>query len=274
MTTEPVRASAEWLRLREPPDAQARATELVEELLPDLATERAMQIHDFGCGTGSMARWLAPQLGGPQHWVMYDRDAALLDLVAADPPDTAADGSPVTVETRQRDITRLDPDELVGASLITASALLDMMTAEELERLVATCASAGCPTLITLSVTGRVDLTPADPLDQRLAEAFNAHQRRVSGEGMRLGPDAVVQAVAGFARRGLDVVVRPSPWRLGPHHDALLAEWFTAWLAVASEQQPELGAVTPAYARRRLADAAHGRLAVTVHHQDVLARPR
>ena len=181
MTTEPVRASAGWLALREPADAAARATELVEELRPFLANDRPTEVHDLGCGTGSMARWLAPRLPGPQHWVLYDRDAELLPLAAAEPPRAASDGAPVSVETRQRDITQLDPGELAGASLVTASALLDMMTAEELGRLVSTCAEPGCPVLITLTVTGRVDLTPADPSDRLFAEAFNEHQRRVAG---------------------------------------------------------------------------------------------
>jgi SAM-dependent methyltransferase len=275
MTTEQVRASSEWLTMREPADAAARSTELVEMIRPHQATDgRGTEIHDLGCGTGSMARWLAAQLTGPQHWVLYDRDATLLTLVATDPPDEASDGAPVTVETRRRDITRLDPGELAGASLITASALLDMMTAEELQRLVAACARPGCAVLITLTVTGRVDLTPADPLDQRVTEAFNAHQRRATGAGRRLGPDAVGAALDGFTRLGLDVVVRPSPWRLGPHQSRLAAEWFTGWLAAACEQRPELGAVAPLYARRRLAEAAAGRLSITVHHQDLLARPR
>lgn len=271
--SEPVRASPEWLTLREPADAAARATELVEMIRPHLATDGRTEIHDLGCGTGSMARWLAAQVSGPQHWVLYDRDAELLSLVAADPPE-ASDGAPVTVETHRRDITGLDPGELAGASLITASALLDMMTAEELERLVFTCARARCAVLISLTVTGRVDLTPADPLDQRVADAFNAHQRRATGAGGLLGPDAVRAAVDGFTRWGLDVVVRPSPWRLGPHQSDLTAEWFTGWLTAACEQRPELDAVATSYARRRLAEAAAGRLSVTVHHQDLLARPR
>ena len=274
MTTESVRASSEWLLMREPADAAARARELVETLRAHLATDARMEIHDLGCGTGSMARWLSAQLTGPQHWVLYDRDAELLTLVATDPPDEACDGAPVTVETRRRDITRLDPGELAGASLITASALLDMMTAEELQRLVATCARAGCPVLITLTVTGRVELTPADPLDERVADAFNAHQRRATGAGKRLGPGAVGAALDGFTRLGCDVVLRPSPWRLGSHQSGLAVRWFTGWLAAACEQRPELGTVAPSYARRRSAEAAAGRLSVTVHHQDLLARPR
>jgi len=273
MTTEPVRAGSEWLALREPADAKARATDLVERIRPLLAANARTEVHDLGCGTGSMARWLAPLLSGPQHWVLYDRDAELLPLVAVDSPGRAADGAPVVVETRQRDITRLDPQELAGASLITASALLDMMTAEELGRLVATCAGASCAVLITLTVTGQVALTPADPLDRLVAEAFNTHQRRASDAGPRLGPDAVGVAVDGFTSLGLDVEVRPSPWRLGPQQRGLVAEWFTGWLAAACEQQPELGAVTRSYERRRMAEAAAGLLPVTVEHQDLLAVP-
>lgn len=276
MTTEPVRAGSGWLALREPADAAARDTGLVDMLRSHLDGNRGAggvtEVHDVGCGTGSMARWLAPQLAGPQHWVLYDRDAELLDLVGEGPPPLAADGAPVTIETRRCDITRLESADLSSASLITASALLDMMTAEELQRLVASCAGAGCPVLITLTVTGRVDLTPADPLDQRVAEAFNAHQRRETGGGRLLGPDSAGAALDGFSRLGLDVVVRPSLWRLGPRQSELTTKWFTGWLAAACEQDPGLGLVAPEYAHRRLAQAADGRLLVTVHHQDLLAR--
>lgn len=273
MTTEHVRVSPEWLTLREPADAAARAPELVSEVRSYLPTDGWVAVHDLGSGTGSMARWLAVQLPGPQHWVMYDRDEELLAHAAAHPPPAAANGAPVTVEVRRRDITRLDPEETAGAHLVTASALLDMMTAEELDRLIATCAGAGCPVLIALTVTGDVDLTPVDPFDQSVADAFNAHQRRATGGRRLLGPDAIDAAVDGFTRLGLEVLCRPSPWQLGPGEAALTSEWLMGWLAAACEQHPELGAVAPSYARRRLAEAAEGRLSVTVHHQDLLARP-
>jgi hypothetical protein len=273
MTTGHVRAGSQWLALREPADAAARAVELVEELRPYLPTHGVMAVHDLGCGTGSMGRWLAPKLSGPQHWVMYDRDTDLLALAETDLPDQASDGAAVTVETRRCDITRLDPEELAGACVITASALLDMMTADELERLVATCAGAGCPVLVTLSVTGHVELTPTDPLDRCVADAFDAHQRRTTGGRRLLGPDAVTAASEQFARLGLDVLHRPSPWRLGPGQSALSVAWLTGWLAAAREQRPELGPALSAYAPQRMAEAAAGRLSVTVHHLDLLVRP-
>jgi hypothetical protein len=243
---------AEWLALREPADAAARARDLVDHLP---ATERHV-IHDLGAGTGAMGRWLAPLLDGQQRWVLHDRDAALLSV---------ADIPGVTVETKRSDVTRLQPADLAGATLITASALLDMLTRDEVEALVAACAGAGCPALLAMSVIGRVELAPADPLDHRIAAAFDAHQHRAG----RLGPDAVAAAIEAFQRHGMEVLVRPSPWRLGPAHAELAAEWLRGWVGAATEQDTELTA--GAYTERRLAQLAAGELAVTVEHADLLA---
>ena len=261
-----------WLTLREPADASARSEELVEFVRPALPPGRVV-VHDLGCGTGSMARWLAPLLAAPQHWVLYDRDDTLLRLADARPLGRSSEGGPVTVETRRREVTRLRPGELSGADLVTASALLDMFTAAELDRFVATCVGAGCPTLVALSVTGRVELTPADPFDARVGDAFNAHQQRTTDRGRLLGPTAFGAAVAAFTKAGADVTTRPAPWRLGPSEAALVAEWFAGWVGAAVEQRPELAAQANPYVERRLAQAAAGRLSVTVHHEDLLARP-
>jgi hypothetical protein len=211
-----------------------------------------------------MGRWLAPLLKGPQHWVLHDRDEQLLEIAAAEPPAPAA-----TVETRQEDISRLQPNDLAGATLITASALLDMLTEDELDGLVAACAGAGCPALLTLTVVGQVELDPADPLDARVAGAFNDHQRR----GGRLGPDAAEAAGERFGRLGAQVITRPSPWRLDSRHKDLAAEWFSGWVGAACEQQPELTAETETYTRARLGQARAGELTVTVGHEDLLALP-
>ena len=269
----PVRASPDWLDLREPADAAARSAELVDELGTVLPSGEPVRIHDLGAGTGSMARWLAPRLPGAQHWLLHDRDTDLLADARRRPPPHDRDGAPVTVVTRPGDLTRLSPDDLAGAHLVTASALLDMLTEDELARLVATCAEPGCPVLVTLSVVGRVELEPTDPLDDRVTEAFNDHQRRASAAGRLLGPDAVGAAVAGFRRLGREVVVRPSPWRLGPDHTGLAASWLRGWCAAAREQRPDLAGELAAYERRRLAEVEDGTLSVTVHHEDLLVLP-
>lgn len=263
------RVSASWLALREPADAAARDRDLLQQL----PRARRHVIHDLGTGTGAMGRWLAPRLAGPQHWILHDRDADLLACAAADPPGPATDGAAVTVEPALSDITRLQPSDVAGASLITASALLDMLTEDESERLVALCAGAGCPALLTLSVVGRVELRPPDPLDGRIAAAFNAHQRRITERGRLLGPDAAPVAAEGFRRVGAKVLVRPSPWRLGPSQADLAAEWLAGWVGAACEQETGLRAEAGPYTRRRLEEAKTGRLAVTVGHSDLLALP-
>jgi trans-aconitate methyltransferase len=265
--------SAGWLALREPADAAARARDLVDELGRHLPTAGRMVIHDLGCGTGSMGRWLAPLLPGPQRWVLHDRDASLLEAATADPPGPAADRSAVTLETMQSDINGLGYGELGDATLITASALLDMLTVEELSGLADLCTAAACPALLTLSVTGRVELTPADALDRRVAAAFNAHQRRTTQRGALLGPDAPEVALAELGRRGAEVVVRSSPWRLGASDAELTAEWFKGWLRAACEQEPGLTAQTDSYKRRRYTEATAGRLEVVVDHADLLVLP-
>jgi hypothetical protein len=263
LTAGGVRVSPEWLVLREPADAAARSAELAARLGRHLPAAGRLVIHDLGGGSGAMGRWLAPRLAGPQHWVVHDRDASLLELAVADVPGPAS----VTVEGRRSDITRLTPGDLAGASLITASALLDLLTADELVRMLH--AGAGRPMLLALTVVGRVTVSPPDPLDARIGAAFNAHQRR----GRLLGPDVVAAAVDELRRTGAEVLVRPSPWRLDAAHADLTAEWLDGWVAAACEQERALTAEAGAYRDRRRAQAAAGELAVTVDHADLLVLP-
>ena len=271
MTTAAGEVTPQWLHLRGPADATARSRVLAGTVRRGLAPDTPIVVHDLGCGSGSMGRWLAPLLPGGQHWVLHDRDAAVLEIAEADPP--VASGA-VTVETRAGDITGLRPEDLAGASLITASALLDIMTAEELERLVRLCVAADCPSLLTLSVTGRVRLLPADPLDEVFGAAFNDHQRRSTAGRTLLGPDAARAAGRLFTTAGARVEVDPSPWRLDGRSPALIEAWLVGWVGAACEQRPELATAGGPYLERRRSDLENGRLAVTVHHVDLLARPR
>jgi hypothetical protein len=265
----------EWLTLREHADASARAPELVEIVRDHLrASARpgvATVIRDLGCGTGSMGRWLAGRLGGPQLWILHDRDPGLLASAAEGMPRVAADGTEVTARTRPGDFTGLRAEELAGTSLVTASAVLDLLTGEEVDELVAKCVEAGCAALLTLTVTGRVEIEPADPLDAEFTAAFNAHQRRRVGDRQLLGPDAGSAAADAFARRGVSVRTRPSPWRLGSEHLELTEEWLRGWIGAACVWEPDLRCPAAGYLRRRLDAGMAGELRVTVGHVDVLA---
>lgn len=243
--------SETWLGLREPADAAARSKDLVGLLPAGIRTVR-----DLGCGTGSLGRWLAPQLAAPQHWIMADRDPVLLEYAQANMP---FDG--VTVTTELSDVTALTAGDLDGTDLVTCSALLDILTADDLDRLARACADSRTPALFTLSVTGEVTLEPAAEDDKSVAEAFNEHQRR----NRKLGPDAPAAAKAAFERAGATVVTRESPWWLDENLAELTREWLRGWVGAAREQRPDLR--LDAYLDERLA----GGTTATVGHLDLLA---
>ncbi len=269
----------DWLAVREPADHDARHSGLATALATALAaalrpTDGEVVIHDLGSGTGSLARWLAPRLPGPQRWVLHDRDPALLALARERTAGlVAADGSPVRVGTAVTDLTALRAADLTGAAAVTASALLDLFTAAEADALAATCAAAGAPVLWTLSVTGAVELDPPDPLDGPITTAFNDHQRRSGPDGALLGPDAPQVVAEALRRHGMQVRASDSPWRLGAPHAGLLAEWLRGRVDAAVEQDPALAAEGPRWLRDRLAAVAAGRLSATVGHRDLFAVP-
>jgi hypothetical protein len=259
----------EWLSVREPADRQARSRELVGRLTPWLPAGDVV-VHDLGSGTGSMTRWLAPQLPRTQHWVLHDLDDRLLAHAVATTARPALTDASTTISTRQHDVTRIDAADLAGATLVTTSALLDLLTADEVTRIAIACVNSGSPALFTLSVTGRVELTPLHPLDAAIGAAFNAHQRRIVDGRRLLGPDAVAHARTAFTRLGREVLVADTPWQLGSDDVPLAIEWLTGWVAAACEQQPELIGPARCYLRQRLANADGGQLHVTVGHADLL----
>ena len=279
-----------WLRLREDADAAARATALLDPLLAALpaAREAPLVIWDLGCGTGSMLRWLAPRLPGPQHWILYDQDALLLEHAAAALPPAAADGATVTVQIRQGDLSTVGPEELraENTGLVCTSALLDVLTSTEVNQLIATLTAACCPALFALSVDESAQLCPAEPLDEDIAAAFAGHQqRRLVHRGHLLGSAAPQATAAAFHRHGAKVWRAASPWHLGSQQPELLRQWLTGWVEAAYAWRPELrthsadsadsaDSVDSAdYLARRLASCSAGALRAVVPHTDLLAVP-
>jgi hypothetical protein len=148
-----------------------------------------------------------------------------------------------------------------------------MFTLEELTRFVDICLQAGCPSLLTLSVVGRVRLDPADALDPIIAEAFNDHQRRAASPGTLLGPDAAAIAVQLLSDLGAGVVVRSSPWLIDGKRTKLLGAWLDGWAGAACEQRPELLDVADSYQEQRRGQMAEAGLRAHVDHVDILVLP-
>jgi SAM-dependent methyltransferase len=255
--------TADWLGLREPADAAARAADLVVPFARNDA--RPLRIIDLGAGTGANLRYLAPRLGGAQEWLAVDRDPRLLAALAAPPG--------VAVQTRVLDLARsLDTLPFGDCDLVTASALLDLVSAPWLERLAVRCAAAGADALFALTYDGRIEWTPADADDDLVRSALNRHQTRDKGFGPALGPSAASEAVAAFAARGYEIRSCASDWALGPESAALQAALVRGWTAAVTEIAS--GGVVAEWGNRRLARIAAGDSRLRVGHVDFAGRRR
>jgi SAM-dependent methyltransferase len=267
--------SADWLHQREPFDAAARAVAAEQlqlatwlaELKPDAAPWRVI---DLGCGTGANLRALAPLLGGPQQWRVVDHDTALLDAWSEAPGETSIERVALDLA---RDLERLP---LAGTTLVTASALLDLVSAAWLQRLVAVCRDGGASVLFALSVDGRAVWDPLDPDDALASALFNAHQRRDKGFGPALGPLAAATAIEGFRAAGYSVRSAPSDWWIDGRADPAALDLQRALIDgiahAAIEQDAQAAPVLRAWQARR--HAAAGRSTLRIGHLDVIATPR
>jgi len=285
--------SADWLRQREPFDAEARQT-AAARLLPRLQAwrppdGRPWRVIDLACGTGANLRWLAPRLGGPQQWLVVDHDAALLrcwpERLGLASEDTPARQEPLVFDgpgfearivRQQADLaTQLEALPWHAAGLVTASALLDLVGADWLDRLASSATSARVALLLALSVDGRHLWSPPDPLDATVGRLFADHQRRDKGLGPALGAAAVAVLRARLQAEGYQVFSAASDWRIdgsaGPQDVALQRALIDGIAAAATEQSPDLVAALRSWRQRRRALCATARL--RVGHVDLLALP-
>lgn len=260
--------SAAWLALREPADRRARDSRLVELLRTWRGDRACLKVVDLGSGTGANLRALAPRLGGPQSWCLVERDPDLLGRARA--PAVAG----LAVEHLALDLRSAAAAGALGAcDLVTASALLDLVSRSTAEALVARVAATGTAFFAALSYDGRIAWRPAEPLDETVRDLVNRHQRGDKGFGPALGPRATGVFAELFARAGYRVETAPSDWRLGSDDAALQGVLLDGWLGAAGELDPAApGRLTAWAARRRALITDHG-ATLEVGHLDLFARP-
>jgi hypothetical protein len=289
--------SAEWLALREPHAAAARAAALVERLRRDGASaDRGPRtIVDLGAGSGANLRWLAPRLGGEQVWRLVDHDAAL--LAAAEPAlgawaasrgaELRVDGAPrgaglaelvvrgenfsCRVRRTRLDLASALPRiELPSRPLVTSSALLDLVSARWLDELAQRCRAAAADVYFGLTYDGRTVCTPAEPEDAEVLELFNRHQRGDKGFGPALGPTAALRALDVFASLGFDVTTQASDWRIPARDASFQRALLAGWLTAAVEIAPQRADALHAWHARRLAHVDALRSEIVVGHLDLV----
>lgn len=291
--------SADWLALREPFDRSARGASFGAFDLPGLARRlrggaSTLGVLDLACGTGANLRALAPRLGGPQRWLLVDHDPLLLATLPGaltawaasrgfsshangeglrlEGPDWHADVEPLRIDLAQG----LAALPLAEVGLVTASALLDLVSAAWLDDLLVRVQAARVALLFALTVDGRVDWAPEVAGDELLTRLFEAHQQRDKGFGAALGGAAVERAAERLRALGYELQHAASDWQIdgseGAQAQAMLAAMVAGCAAAACEQAPELAAAISDWVIERTRLLAGTRL--RIGHRELLATLR
>jgi len=200
---------ADWLDLREPADLRARDATLLTRAVEAAGGGAVL---DLGCGTGATARAFAAAGAASCDWRFLDNDPALLAHAGARHPQAVL---------LRGDLAEVDALPLEGVRMVTASALLDLVSEAWLARLAERLAQHGIGFYAALSYDGVMRWQPEDPRDAQICTRFNAHQRGDKGFGPALGPEAAPRAAEVFRAQGFEVGLAPSPWRLGPQETQL-----------------------------------------------------
>jgi hypothetical protein len=282
--------SAEWLALREPFDAAARSTRLATDLRAHLApgTDASpLRVVDLGAGAGSNLRYLAPLLGGKQLWLLADNDRTLLDAALAAThawserqgaraarSASALDihGPAFACEIRCEPVDLSDPAvvQLPDNGLVTAAALLDLVSRDWLDRLAQRCRSAGAAVSLALTYDGRTTAKPGEPEDAAVLSLFNRHQLFDKGFGPALGMRAAAAAEAAFEAHGYELRIATSDWLIGPTEHALQLALLDGWLGAALEIAPDSRLALKSWHERRRTHVLAGRSTLSIGHVDLV----
>ena len=237
-----------------------------------------MRVVDLGSGAGANLRYLAPRLPAGQGWTLVDHDPRHVDHLRR----LAALPGVETVTVLSRDLAADGLGVVDGADLVTASALLDLVSEPWLAGLVRRCVDAAAGAYFALTWDGEVRwMTESaggwsvdrDPDDGLVWSAFNQHQRGDKGFGPALGPTAAPVAARLFREAGYRTWLVASDWRLDAADGRLADRLVEGWAEAAAGLRPDTADRVGAWAARRRAGVARGSFRVTVGHRDLLALP-
>jgi SAM-dependent methyltransferase len=265
--------TTEWLAMREPFDAAARDASVTKRL-SELLRDRALShFFDLGSGTGANLRHLAPLIAGPQEWVLIDSDERHLEESRALARVWRHRVQTLrSVAIRRVDLAQgLEEVKLETGAIVTASALLDLVSADWLIRLLQQCRTSDAIVLFALSYDGRIDLTPFQADDGWIRDRVNRHQRTDKGFGPALGPEAARFACTFLKDLQYQVELAASDWVLGAPHARLQERLLRGWAQAAQEVAPSEQHRCRLWLQSRLEQVDRGQSSMRVGHQDLIA---
>ncbi|MFK8083302.1 MAG: hypothetical protein AB8B97_23740 [Granulosicoccus sp.] len=283
--------SESWLALREPADHLARDTALGDSLSFWFKQQAAQNIVEMGAGTGSNLRYLMPKLGQDQRWLLLDNDAVLFDRLPEILRSWAgthnvhfscvddlirlehADFSATVVRKVVNLASQLDEVSLDNVQLITASALLDLTSAQWLSTLAKKIYSSECACLFALNYDGKIRWRPEIDADGTISKLLNEHQLNDKGFGTAKGPDAGKYFAQALTQLGRRVAIGQSDWVIQPQSDQLQLAIIDGWAPAAREQADKADDLISAWHTERKLSINQQNSTLVVGHIDILSLP-
>ena len=266
--------SVDWLTLREEVDLRSRDSGLLEKANQWLREHRSKEliIADLGAGTGSTIRAFANLVSRKSEsisWRLIDQDSELLEYAQNRHCDS------YRIETFDLDLNNTVLLPLQSVQLITASALLDLVSEEFIDSITSQLVSlnkqqpVGLYTALTYN--GIIEWKPSHSLDEKVQNSFNQDQKCDKGFGKALGPDASDYLGQRLAEADLKVYRADSTWLLDAVDEKLVIEYI-AGIYRALENDQVLGSeVLKDWVEFRESHVTTG--ACRVGHCDLLALP-
>jgi len=272
--------SVEWLALRERFDLIARNQDIVQTVQRWQGRTSPLNILDLGAGTGANFRILSPRLDGIQQWLLVDHDEQLLAEMGPSVEawagrrgvDCDIAGTQISVGRSQAQIMRADlvtdleslPRD--GVHMVTASALMDLVSATWFERL----AARQYPSLyFVLTYNGQIDWHPSDAFDEPARQLINRHQTGDKGFGPAMGPEASEQIAEMLRLRGYEIEMRSADWRMQPSDATMQRMLLEGWAGAMRELESSETLDEWLERREGLIDQQQSRL--KVGHTDLFA---
>jgi hypothetical protein len=228
-----------------------------------------VQIVDLGSGTGANPRAVGPILGCTQDWTLVEHDPALIRSGASRLAEL-----PFPWRYRRLDlVTELERVAAEAPDLITASALLDLVSEGWLARLLELRRHTGAALYLALSYDGRIAWQPEDAADEEMHRLVDDHQRTDKGFGPALGPSAVERMAGLLDADDGRLVIQPSDWVFGADDGDLQRALLEGYVVAATAIAPEHHAAIASWAERRRALISARRSRLRVGHLDLLLLP-
>jgi hypothetical protein len=261
--------SAEWLALRESYDMRARNPTILDAVVASFNSRDAVSVVDLACGAGSTVRALGPHLPARQIWDLVDNDPRLLSVACSGQFSDDVRLNAVPLDLSSNFAAVLDGTK----DLITISALLDLVSEDWLDRFAQHTAARALPVYAALTYDGRIELSPADPLDAAITSAVNLHQRTDKGFGPALGPSAAATAISKLKALGYSIVDGNSDWVIGSADQEIQHELLAGWAGAASEIKSLPGGDIATWLEKRRTAVKDRVSTMRVGHVDFFATP-